>query len=102
MPIADRKESMKLKGRVNVEINLSSKIIDEKQSQDSIEGIVKQYPDMLITRPKVQSQKISFDVTSPTEDTLDPADIQSRVCQYLSTYQFPFKLDNINVKTEES
>jgi hypothetical protein len=95
----DFKGTPKNKKNVNVEINVSGEITNQERSQESVGEIVKQYPDMLITNPKMelQSHKISFEVASPIDETLNPDDVKSKVTEYLTMYQFPFKVQNVEV-----
>ncbi len=81
---------------VNVEIDVANVKTDEAKYY--INEIANQYADLVLANVSIGSNKISFDVGSPSMKDLTAKDIKFRIEEFLTMNVPPFDLKNLNVR----
>ena len=81
---------------VKVEMNVAN--VNKGQVHYWINEIANQYADLVITNVNTGSDKISFDIGSPSMEDLTAQDIKFRIEEYLTMNIPPFDLKELNVR----
>ncbi|MDQ4013824.1 MAG: hypothetical protein M3146_08905 [Thermoproteota archaeon] len=81
---------------VKVEMKVAS--VNKGQVHYWINEIANQYADFVITNVNTGSDKISFDIGSPSMEDLTAQDIKFRIEEYLTMNIPPFELKELTVR----
>ena len=80
---------------VKVEMKVAN--VNKDQVHYWINEIANQYADLVITNVNAGSDKISFDIGSPSMEDLSAQDIKFRIEEYLTMNIPPFELKELKV-----
>ena len=80
---------------VRVEMDVSDVKTDE--TKYFVNEIANQYADLVLSNVNITSDKITFDIGSPSMEDLTAKDIKFRIEEYLTMNEQPFKLKNLTV-----
>ena len=81
---------------VKVEMKVAN--VNNNQVHYWVNEIANQYADFVITNVNTGSDKISFDIGSPSMEDLTAQDIKFRIEEYLTMNIPPFELKELNVR----
>lgn len=81
---------------VKVEMDVANVKTDEVKYY--VNEIANQYADLVLSNVNIGSNKISFDVGSPSMEDLTAKDIKFRIEEFLTMNVPPFELKNLNVR----
>lgn len=81
---------------VNVEMKVSN--ANKDQVHYWVNEIANQYADLVLTNVNIGSDKISFDIGSPSMGDLTAEDIKFRMEEYLAMNIPPFELKELKVR----
>jgi DNA phosphorothioation-dependent restriction protein DptG len=84
-----------LEGTSKVEMKVAN--VNKDQVHYWINEIANQYADFVITNVNTGSDKISFDIGSPSMEDLTAQDIKFRIEEYLTMNIPPFELKELKV-----
>ena len=80
---------------LRVEMDVSDVKTDEVKY--FVNEIANQYADLVLSNVNITSDKITFDIGSPSMEDLTTKDIKFRIEEYLTMNEQPFKLKNLTV-----
>lgn len=81
---------------IKVEMKVSN--VNNEQVSYWINEIANQYADLVVTNVSTGSDKISFDIGSPSMSDLTAEDIKFRIEEYLTMNVPPFELKELKVQ----
>jgi DNA phosphorothioation-dependent restriction protein DptG len=81
---------------MRVEIKVSD--VNMEQAKYWVTELTNQYADLVIENAKVSSDKITFDVGSPSMSDLTAQDIKFRINEYLTMNIAPFTVREVRVE----
>ena len=81
---------------VSVEMDVSDVKTDETKYY--VNEIANQLADFVLSNVNISSNKIAFDIGSPSMEDLTAKDIKFRIEEFLTMNVPPFNLKNLNVK----
>jgi DNA phosphorothioation-dependent restriction protein DptG len=81
---------------IKVEMKVSN--VNNEQVSYWINEIANQYADLVVTNVSTGSDKISFDIGSPSMSDLTAEDIKFRIEEYLAMNVPPFELKELKVQ----
>ena len=80
---------------VKVELKVSD--VDMEQAKYWVTELTNQYADLVIENAKIGSDKITFDVGSPSMSDLTAQDIKFRINEYITMNVAPFQVKEVRV-----
>lgn len=80
---------------VNVELKVSD--VNMEQAKYWVTELTNQYADLVIENAKIGSDKITFDVGSPSMTDLTADDIKFRINEYITMNVAPFQVKEVRV-----
>jgi len=81
---------------VNVEMDVSDVRTDETKYY--VNEIANQYADLVLSNVNISSNRIAFDIGSPSMQDLTAKDIKFRIEEFLTMNVPPFNLKNLKVQ----
>lgn len=81
---------------IRVEMKVSDVKMDEAKYY--VNEITNQYADLVITNARIGSDKISFDIGSPSMDDITAEDIEQRMKEFLTMNVPPFECRDLKVR----
>ncbi len=81
---------------LKVELDVSN--VNTDQTKNFVNELANQYADLVVSNVNVESNKVTFDVGSPSMDDLTANDIKFRITEFLSMNVPPFSLKSVNVR----
>lgn len=80
---------------IKVELKVSN--VNMEQAKYWVTELTNQYADLVIENAKIASDKITFDVGSPSMNDLTAQDIKFRINEYITMNVAPFEVKEVRV-----